>query len=71
MVILSNEVIFHTTGCPKCRVLKTKLDRAGVAYETNTDIDAMLSLGIRSAPVLSVDGELLDFAAACKWADSQ
>lgn len=69
--MLSNKVIFYTTGCPKCRVLKTKLDAANVQYEVNTDVEAMRSLGMLSAPTLSVDGELFGFAAACKWADSQ
>lgn len=70
-MVLLDKVIFHTTGCPKCRVLKMKLDKAAVEYEVNDDVDRMLELGLRSAPALSVGGELLDFAAACKWADSQ
>lgn len=65
------EVIFHTTGCPKCRILKKKLDDAGVSYTVNEDVDKMLEIGMLSAPALSVGGELLDFAAACRWADSQ
>ena len=68
---MTNEVIFHTTGCPKCRVLKMKLDSAGVSYIVNEDVETMRELGMLSAPALTVDGELLDFAAACKWADSQ
>lgn len=67
----NTKVVFHTTGCPKCRVLKMKLDKAGVSYETNDDVSKMLSIGLKSAPALSVDDELLDFAAACKWADGQ
>lgn len=27
-------IIFYTTHCPKCAVLKTKLDKAGVSYST-------------------------------------
>lgn len=71
MIRLNDKVIFHTTGCPKCRVLKMKLDKAGVRYEVNEDVDAMRALGMMSAPALSVNGELLNFAAACKWADDQ
>ncbi len=66
-----NTVILHTTGCPRCRVLKTKLLRAGVEFTENSDVPKMLELGIKTAPVLSVDGELMDFAAACRWADGR
>jgi len=68
---MDQKVIFHTTGCPKCKVLKTKLDKAGVVYEVNDDVEKMKALGLMSAPWLGVGDELLDFGAACKWADSQ
>lgn len=68
---MQNKVVFHTTGCPKCRVLKMKLDKAGVEYEINEDVNKMLEIGLKSAPALSVGDELLNFSAACKWADSQ
>ena len=48
-------------------MLVKKLDAAGIAYEEVTDVDEMTALGIKSAPVLSVDGELLDFSGANAW----
>ena len=68
---MDQKVIFHTTNCPKCKVLKKKLDDAHVSYEVNEDIRKMMALGLMSAPWLSVGDELLDFSAACKWADGQ
>lgn len=68
---MASKVIMYTTGCPKCRVLQRKLDAAHVEYEEHNDMAEMLSLGLRAAPTLSVDGELMDFNKACKWADSQ
>lgn len=39
----------------------------GIAYTENNTVDEMLSLGIVQVPVLSVDGELLDFQTANQW----
>ena len=64
------KVILYSTGCPKCSVLKQKLVNKNIEFETVTDIDTMLNLGIQSAPVLSVDGELLKFPDAIKWANN-
>lgn len=57
----------YTTGCPKCRVLKSKLDAAGMEYTTVTDVEEMQRLGLSSAPGLEVDGQILDFTGALKW----
>ena len=66
-----SNVILYSTGCPKCKVLKTKLDRAGVSYTVEEDVEAMRSIGLLSAPALCVDGELMLFGDAVKWADGQ
>ena len=64
------EIIFYSTGCPKCSVLKQKLTNKNIEFKTVTDIDKMLELGIQSAPILSVDGELLKFSDAIKWVNN-
>lgn len=61
------DVMLYSTGCPRCKVLKKKLDGAGVAYSECHDIDVMEEMGIESVPVLSVNGELLDFSSANAW----
>lgn len=63
-------IIFYSTGCPKCSVLKYKLESKNIEFETVTDVDKMLELGIQSAPILSVDGELLKFPDAIKWVNN-
>jgi 5'(3')-deoxyribonucleotidase/glutaredoxin len=60
-------VILYSTGCPRCKVLKQKLDNSGVQYTVNDSVDDMLALGIAQVPVLSIDGELLPFAKAIEW----
>ena len=60
-------VILYSTGCPKCGILKRKLDENGIAYDTVSDVDEMIRLGINSAPYLGVDDKLMDFKQAVDW----
>lgn len=60
-------ILYKTPTCPKCKVLKKKLEDKGVEFTENEDIDEMLSMGIMNAPTLSVNGELLDFMSALDW----
>ena len=62
-----NNIIFYTTNCPKCKVLKTKMDAVKLTYNTCEDVEKMLSLGIQTAPALGINGEILDFGQAIKW----
>ena len=48
-------------------VLKKKLTEKNIEYTESNDIEVMVSMGIDQVPVLSVDGELLEFAEANKW----
>lgn len=60
-------MILYTTGCPRCTVLKAKLNQKGLNFEIVEDIQEMLQLGIKTAPMLKVGDELLDFSAAIKY----
>lgn len=71
MIFISNEVILYSTGCPKCRVLETKLTEAGVKFTKNESVDEMLAMGLTEAPALSVNGEVLGFLSAVRWVDAQ
>ena len=55
-------VKLYSTDCPKCKVLKKKLNDEGIEFEECTDVDLMQSLGIMSVPVLEIDGERYSFA---------
>ena len=59
-------IILHTTGCPKCKVLKTKLENANIVYETNTDTSIMIEKGWDTVPMLEVDGIAIDYSSAIK-----
>lgn len=63
--------ILFSTGCPKCNILKMKLDEAGIDYTISDDVDKLIELGFRSAPVLEVKGEYYDFGDAVSWIRGQ
>jgi len=47
------------------------LDKAGIPYDTNTCVDAMRSIGLKSAPALDVGGKLMEYGAALAWVREQ
>lgn len=64
-------IILYSTGCPKCKVLKAKLDKKNVKYDICEDTDIMLNKNIANLPALEVNDEIYDFAKAVKWANEQ
>lgn len=65
-------ITLYSTNCPKCKVLETKLKIKKIEYTTCTDVDEMLSRGIKSAPRLELeDGSLLEYTDAIQWVNSK
>lgn len=63
--------IYSQETCPRCGVLKSKLEAKGVEYEEITDIKEIRKLGIMSVPYMKIDdGELMDFGKAIAWVNS-
>lgn len=60
----------YTTHCPKCMVLKKKLDQKNIFYEESNELDVLVKYGIQSVPVLDVNGELLLFDKAIEYINS-
>ena len=63
------KIVLYSTGCPRCKVLKKKLNEKNIAYTENCSVDEMLSLGITQVPMLDVDGNLMDYSKAMQWAN--
>lgn len=55
------KLILYTTNCPKCLILEKKLKLKGLNYEKITNLDIMLQKGFMSAPMLEIDGVVMDF----------
>lgn len=60
-------IILYSTGCPRCNVLKQKLDSKKIEYTIFHDIDAMLDKGITNVPMLEVEDRLMTYPEALKW----
>ena len=65
-------ITIYTTHCPRCEVLKKKLEQKGITWYNEIDsMEIMNNLGIKSVPMMSVnDGELMNFEEAIKWINS-
>ena len=60
-------VVYSNSSCPKCKVLKMKMDKANLTYGVNENVEEMQELGIKSLPYLQLDdGTLLNFGEAVK-----
>lgn len=57
--------------CPKCKVLKQKMDTKNIEYSECSDRDILFSKGIDFTPVLMVDGQMMNYGAAIKWVNEQ
>lgn len=63
--------IYSKEGCPKCRVLKMKLEQKGLEYVECQDTQKMVEMGLKSLPVMMcVDGTLMKFEEAVKYVNS-
>jgi len=60
-------IILYSTGCPKCKVIETKLKQKGVEYTIISDIEVMTQKGFMTVPILEVDDVVMDFVTANKW----
>ena len=63
------KVILYSMGCPKCKMLKVKLEKAGIEFEECSDIEEMKRLNMLSMPQLSVDGKIYNFSEAVAHLD--
>jgi len=65
------QVILYSTDCPKCKVLKTKLDSKNIKYNIISDVDIIMSKGINTVPILEVNGNMMDFKTAVDWVNER
>lgn len=63
--------IYTTETCPRCKILKTKLQSKNIEYVENHNEEEIKELGIMSVPYMKVDDKLMDFAEANTWINQQ
>lgn len=61
----------YSTNCPRCKVLAQKLMDKNIEFRISENVDEMISRGFMSAPVLTVDGEAMNFTDAIKWVNNK
>lgn len=60
-------IILYTTHCPKCNVLKAKLDEKNISYQIVDDIETLKTLGFNFFPLLKINNGYYEFKAAVDW----
>lgn len=65
------QVILYSTGCPKCNILKKKLDAKNVKYDIISDTQIMIEKGLNLLPVLEIDGVEMEYKAAVDWVNER
>ena len=65
------KVTLFSTNCPRCKVLAQKLTDKGIDFNISEDVDEMIRRGFRSAPVLDVNGNSMNFSDAINWVDGR
>ena len=71
MEVKDERIILYSNHCPKCKILREKLDNKGIHYMLVDDMETMIKLGFRSMPMLMVNGNALIFIDAISWINSQ
>ena len=61
------EIKLYSTHCPKCNILKSKLDNKKIQYEEINDVEAMTEKGFRESPKLEVDGVVMGYLEAINF----
>jgi len=61
------QVILYTTHCPKCVVLEKKLVQKNIEYDVITDKQVIMNKGYLTAPLLEVNGKIMEFKEANDW----
>lgn len=64
-------IIYTQEGCPKCNILKKKMNSKNIEYTECNDINVLMSKGIDFTPVLEVDGKMMEYADAIKWVNKE
>lgn len=64
-------MILYTTNCPKCKILKKKLDEKNIKYDIVTDEKEILALNVLEVPQFFNDEKLLNFSEAIQWINQQ
>jgi glutaredoxin len=64
-------IVLYSTHCPKCNVLKKKLNEKHIEYMENNNKDEMLAKGFTEIPMLEINNKIMNFSESIKWIGEQ
>ena len=65
------QIILYSNGCPKCKILKERLNEKGLKYEESDDAEVLKNNNILAFPALDIGGKILKFYNAINWLKNQ
>ena len=67
-----NIILYKSNVCGQCKVIKTKMEKKGIPFTEETDINVMISRGVKGIPTLEIDGErITDLREINNWINAQ
>lgn len=64
-------IVLFSNNCPRCKILKAKLEQSNIEFKENNDVELMTQKGFTTVPMLEVDGVIYNFKEAVKWIGEQ
>ncbi len=68
---MNQNITLYSNGCPKCRVMESKLAAKNINYIKNENVSEVADMGFQSLPILKVNDNFLSFVEANSWVNSQ
>lgn len=63
--------LYSIPGCTRCAILRKKLNAKGIEFEDREDGEAIEAMGFTIAPILEVDGQIMELSEANEWVKGQ
>lgn len=60
-------LLYGSPGCPRCAVLRKKMEMLGIEFEETHDIDKLIELGFQQLPILCNGKDYMPFKEALDY----
>lgn len=60
-------LLYGSEGCPRCSVLRKKMEMAGIEYEETHNIQPLMELGYQQLPILCNGVDYMPFKEALNY----
>lgn len=61
------KLILYSNNCPKCKILKEKLDESSIDYEISNDFSNLIDNGFKTLPILKTNKGFLKFLPSINY----